>query len=115
MEQKWPQEIWLVRHGQSAGNVARDAAEAAKGLLIDIAERDVDVPLSELGVQQSKALGDWFAAMPPKQQPNVVLHSPYLRAAETARIVKRGIDPESLIAARSTSACAKRSSASSTA
>jgi hypothetical protein len=29
MEQKWPQEIWLVRHGQSAGNVARDAAEAA--------------------------------------------------------------------------------------
>ena len=29
MEQKWPQEIWLVRHGQSAGNVARDVAEAA--------------------------------------------------------------------------------------
>ena len=29
MEQKWPQEIWLVRHGQSAGNVARDAADAA--------------------------------------------------------------------------------------
>ena len=89
MEQKWPQEIWLVRHGQSAGNVARDAAEAAKGLMIDIAERDVDVPLSELGVQQSQALGDWFAAMPEEAQPNVVLHSPYLRAAETARIVKQ--------------------------
>ena len=64
MEQKWPQEIWLVRHGQSAGNVARDAAEAAAGLSIDIAERDVDVPLSELGVRQSQALADWFAAHP---------------------------------------------------
>jgi hypothetical protein len=30
MEQKWPQQLWLVRHGQSAGNVARDAAEAGK-------------------------------------------------------------------------------------
>jgi broad specificity phosphatase PhoE len=100
MEQKWPQEIWLVRHGQSAGNVARDAAEAAKGLMIDIAERDVDVPLSELGVQQSHALGDWFAAMAPDQQPSVVLHSPYLRAAETARIVRHGIDGAGQLTAR---------------
>ncbi len=100
MEQKWPQEIWLVRHGQSSGNVARDAAEAAKGHLIDIAERDVDVPLSELGVRQSQALGDWFAAMPEEAQPNVVLHSPYLRAAETARIVKHGIAPDSLLASQ---------------
>jgi broad specificity phosphatase PhoE len=99
MEQKWPQEIWLVRHGQSAGNVARDRAEAAKGLMIDIAERDVDVPLSDLGVRQSQALAGWFAAMPEEAQPNVVLHSPYLRAAETARIVKQGIDPDSLLAA----------------
>jgi broad specificity phosphatase PhoE len=99
MEQKWPQQIWLVRHGQSAGNVARDQAEAAKGLLIDIAERDVDVPLSPLGVQQSQALSDWFAALPPGQQPNVVLHSPYLRAAETARIVTAGFKGDDLLAA----------------
>ena len=87
MEQKWPQQIWLVRHGQSAGNVARDAAEAADGLLIDIAERDVDVPLSPLGVEQAHALAGWFAAMPPDKRPNVILYSPYVRAAETARIV----------------------------
>jgi broad specificity phosphatase PhoE len=99
MEQKWPQEIWLVRHGQSSGNVARDVAEAAKGLMIDIAERDVDVPLSELGVRQSAALADWFAAMPEQARPNVVLHSPYLRAVQTAQIVKQGIDPDSLLAA----------------
>ena len=67
MEQKWPQHIWIVRHGQSAGNVARDAAEAEKQLLIAIAERDVDVPLSELGARQAHALGDWFATLPPEQ------------------------------------------------
>ncbi len=87
MEQKWPQKIWLVRHGQSAGNVARDAAEAAAGLHIDIAERDVDVPLSKLGVEQAQALALWFAAMPEHERPNVVLHSPYVRAADTARIL----------------------------
>lgn len=91
MEQKWPHEIWLVRHGQSAGNVARDAAEAAAGLLIDIAERDVDVPLSPLGERQSQALGLWFGALPVDDRPTVVLHSPYLRAAETARLIIAGM------------------------
>lgn len=97
MEQKWPQDIWLVRHGQSSGNVARDAAEAAAGHLIDIAERDVDVPLSDLGVRQSHALGDWFASLPDHKRPNVVLHSPYVRAAETARIIIRAIGRDNLI------------------
>ena len=98
MEQKWPQEIWLVRHGQSAGNVARDAAEAAAGLLIDIAERDVDVPLSELGVRQAQALASWFAALPEDERPNVVLHSPYLRAAQTAQIVTESMRSPSILA-----------------
>ena len=98
MEQKWPQEIWLIRHGQSAGNVARDAAEAAAGLLIDIAERDVDVPLSPLGVEQSVALGGWFASLPEERRPNVVLHSPYIRAAETARLIMHQMGPTPLLA-----------------
>lgn len=97
MEQKWPQEIWLVRHGQSAGNVARDLAEAAAGHRIDIADRDVDVPLSELGERQSQALGSWFAALPPEQQPTVVLHSPYVRAAETANIMMQRLDRDRLV------------------
>jgi broad specificity phosphatase PhoE len=96
MEQKWPQEIWLVRHGQSSGNVARDAAEAAAGLRIDIAERDVDVPLSELGLRQSQALAAWFAALPAQHRPNVVLHSPYRRAAQTARVVMDRIAADDL-------------------
>ena len=64
IEQKWPQSIWIVRHGQSAGNVARDAAEAANLPLIDIATRDVDVPLSALGEVQAHALGHWFGTLP---------------------------------------------------
>jgi broad specificity phosphatase PhoE len=86
-EQKWPDVMWIVRHGESAGNVARDAAEAAGLPLIDIAQRDVDVPLSTLGESQAAALGRWVAQMPQDERPNVVLSSPYLRARETSRIV----------------------------
>ena len=86
-EQKWPHSLWIVRHGQSAGNVARDAAEAAGLGTIDIATRDVDVPLSDLGVRQAEALGAWFGGMPREELPDVVLSSPYVRARETARIV----------------------------
>ena len=97
-EQKWPQTIWIVRHGQSAGNVARDAAEEAGLPLIDIAERDIDVPLSRLGEQQANALGHWFGEMPPDQRPNVVLCSSYARARSTAEIAVRaaGIDRDDI-------------------
>ena len=87
-QQKWPATIWIVRHGQSAGNVARDAAEAAGHPLIDIATRDVDTPLSTLGEDQARALGTWFGAMPATQQPNVILTSPYARALATATIIR---------------------------
>src|SRR5450830_868203 len=97
MEQKWPQQIWIVRHGQSAGNVAREAAEAASQFLIDIAERDVDVPLSELGMRQADALGEWFRAMPPEQRPNVVLYSPYARARSTAMAVVEKLEREHML------------------
>src|SRR3954454_7366212 len=86
-DQKWPDTIWLVRHGQSAGNVARDAAEAAGLPLIDILTRDVDTPLSDLGREQAHALGHWFGALPDPLRPTVVLCSPYVRAHETANIV----------------------------
>ncbi len=76
--------LLLVRHGQSAGNVARDAALADGLGLIDIALRDCDVPLSQLGERQSRALGRWLAHH--EQRPHVVLTSPYVRAQETAAL-----------------------------
>ncbi|MDQ3650312.1 MAG: histidine phosphatase family protein [Acidobacteriota bacterium] len=93
-EQKWPDVIWIVRHGESAGNVARDAAEAAGHPVIDLAVRDVDVPLSLLGERQAVALGRWFAQMPDDEKPSVVLTSPYVRARTTTELVlsEAGID-----------------------
>ncbi|UFN49468.1 histidine phosphatase family protein [Roseomonas sp. OT10] len=88
MQQPWPDRLWIIRHGESAGNVARDAAQAAGIGRIDIAERDVDVPLSALGVEQSAALGRWFAAMPEAERPDVVLTSPYQRARHTAELMQ---------------------------
>jgi broad specificity phosphatase PhoE len=97
-QQKWPHQLWIVRHGQSAGNVARDMAEAAGLHLIDIAVRDVDVPLSALGEEQADALGQWFGHMPEAQRPSVILFSPYLRARETAQriVVKAGMSDASV-------------------
>jgi 2,3-bisphosphoglycerate-dependent phosphoglycerate mutase len=89
VSQRWPAKLWIVRHGESAGNVARDAAQAQGLADIAIGSRDVDVPLSPLGEQQSRALGRWFAAMPADQGPEAVLTSPYLRARSTAAIIQQ--------------------------
>lgn len=86
--QGWPDRLWIVRHGESAGNVARDAAHASGLAVIDIAERDVDVPLSALGVEQSTALGGWFAGLPSGERPSVILTSTYLRARQTAALIE---------------------------
>ena len=85
--QIWPDLLYVVRHGESAGNIARDAAVEAGHHMIDIDIRDVDVPLSDLGERQAIALGRWLGALPPEARPNVVLTSPYLRARHTAGLL----------------------------
>ena len=87
MRQRWPEKLWIVRHGQSAGNVARDAADAAGLAAIDLKIRDVDVPLSDLGLEQAGALGRWFAGLPEAERPEVLLSSPYVRARQTAKAI----------------------------
>jgi broad specificity phosphatase PhoE len=87
MEQRWPDAIWIVRHGESAGNVASAAAREAGLPTIQIATRDVDVPLSARGEEQARALGRWFGAMPLSERPTVLLTSPYVRALRTSELI----------------------------
>jgi len=82
--QSWPDALWVVRHGESSGNVARDLAEAEQRERIELAERDVDVPLSAAGEEQARALGRWIASQPDK--PSVLYVSPYLRAQQSAEL-----------------------------
>lgn len=88
--QKWPERLWIVRHGQSAGNVARDAAESTGATWIDLATRDVDTPLSDLGERQARALGAWFGALPEGGRPTVALSSPYVRSMRSAELIVEG-------------------------
>jgi broad specificity phosphatase PhoE len=83
----WPERLIIVRHGQSAGNVARDAAHEAEVDRIDLSSRDADVPLSVLGRQQADALGRWFAEEG-ADRPEILLSSPYARALETAQVFR---------------------------
>ena len=79
-----PRTIWLVRHAESAGNVANAAAIAAGLPMLDLATRDMDTPLSERGEAQARALASWFLSLDPA--PTIVWSSPYVRAVDTARI-----------------------------
>jgi broad specificity phosphatase PhoE len=86
--------LWLVRHGQSEGNVADQLAIERGSPTIDIDVRDPDVPLSELGRRQAVAVGRLLAAAPPERRPTLVVSSPFERAYDTAKIAltEAGLD-----------------------
>ena len=81
-----PAELVLVRHGESVGNIAAAAAGKEGLARLDLDYRDPDTPLSDNGVAQAKALGEHLAQLPEDQRPEVVLGSPYVRAASTMEL-----------------------------
>lgn len=85
---RWPDRLWIVRHGESAGNVARDAAHANGADRIELSTRDVDITLSPRGEEQARALGRWFARAALGDRPDVMLASPYARAYSTASLFR---------------------------
>lgn len=87
MEIGWPAELVLIRHAESAGNVARELALAKGAATIDVGARDCDVPLSPLGEHQAGALGRWWSDHVPPY--DALLCSPYVRARQTAEIALR--------------------------
>ena len=74
-----------MRHGESEGNVAREAAVAEGAEVITVDRRDPDVPLSPRGREQAQAVGQWLAGFAP-DGPLTTWSSPYLRARQTAEI-----------------------------
>ena len=60
----------------------------SSGSRIALEHRDVDVPLSDLGREQARALGRWFASGEEHGRPEIILASPYVRAVETAEIFR---------------------------
>lgn len=84
------EQLWIVRHGESVGNVAAARAEAAGVDMIDLADRDADVPLSPLGREQAAATGRWLAGLPADRRPQVAIVSTYRRAAQTAELALAG-------------------------
>jgi broad specificity phosphatase PhoE len=80
----WPTELVLVRHGESMGNLADNEAREHKAERLQIELRDADVPLSDTGQQQADAVGGFLAGLAEDEWPQLVVCSPYRRAAETA-------------------------------
>jgi broad specificity phosphatase PhoE len=80
-----PKSLWIVRHGESTANVARRKAELENSLTIDFIGREMDIPLSEIGVSQAISAGKWFLTQ--SEKPTVVFASPYMRTFETARFI----------------------------
>ncbi|RKN30650.1 histidine phosphatase family protein [Micromonospora musae] len=82
--------LWIVRHGESTGNVAAQRARSSGAEEVARTERDADVPLSPAGEEQAHATGRWLRTLPPDRRPEVAVTSPYLRARRTAELALAG-------------------------
>jgi broad specificity phosphatase PhoE len=84
-----PDQLVLVRHGQSVGNLADAEARRRGSNTLDLEPRDADVELSPTGREQAEAVGRYLAEMDEDDAPTAVLVSPYRRAVETAEVALR--------------------------
>ena len=87
-----PAVLWLVRHGESLGNVADAEAHASGAGRLELDVRDPDVDLSDTGQAQARALGRHLASLPTDERPTVVLSSPFVRARRTADLAVEALD-----------------------
>jgi broad specificity phosphatase PhoE len=92
-----PDVITLVRHGESVGNLADAKAHEANAERLDLDARDADVELSPTGRDQAAALARWLRDASDDERPDVVISSPYRRAAETARIATEPLGMQVLL------------------
>lgn len=81
---RWPGELVLVRHAESNGNLADSEAQARGAERLELELRDADVPLSPTGQEQADTLGRFMSDVEAGRSADLLVSSPYRRAAETA-------------------------------
>lgn len=82
----FPKKIWLVRHGESVANIARQKAELNKLPTIEFTESEQNVSLSVLGKKQCKNLQKYFADI--SEKPTIIFTSPYKRTQQTTNLIQ---------------------------
>lgn len=96
--QKWPDNLIIIRHGQSKRNADRDLARA-EGKYADFTEgvRDQDTPLTPSGEMQSFSVGVELRNRFPKSDAgpcdpiDIIYVSPYLRTRQTMDKIVEGL------------------------
>jgi probable phosphoglycerate mutase len=83
--------LW-VRHAESTANLADLAAHESNAARLELTHRDPDVPLSDAGREQARALGSTWRDLPSTERPTVVVSSPYERALQTAQLALAAAD-----------------------
>jgi broad specificity phosphatase PhoE len=93
LEQKWPDNLIIVRHGQSKRNVANELAKK-NGQHHDFSEgvRDQDTPLTPIGEMQSLSVGvELRRRFGPDDPTDIIFVSPYLRTRQTMEKIIEGL------------------------
>ena len=91
MDQKWPDLLVIVRHGQSQRNVEKEQARASGAATVwGGTVRDVDTPLTDLGVQQAIQTGKFLRGLGAF---DVIFSSPYMRTLQTSRHIAQQFNP----------------------
>lgn len=89
--QKWPDLLAIVRHGQSERNVAKEQAKASGAATVwGGSVRDVDTPLTTVGVQQATQTGRFLRDM---ASFDVIFSSPYMRTLQTSQHIAEQLNP----------------------
>ena len=93
LEQKWPDNLIIVRHGQSTRNADREVAKA-QGKYADFTEgvRDQDTSLTSIGEFQSLSVGRELRRRFDAGHPiDLIYVSPYLRTRQTMDKIVEGL------------------------
>lgn len=93
--QKWPDLLVIIRHGQSQRNVEKERAKlSGEATVWGGTVRDVDTPLTDLGVQQAIQTGKFLSSVAAF---DVIFSSPYMRTLQTSQHIAEQLDHPSQI------------------